>query len=238
MSTPGTPDPDERSLRREVPQRSTNWAKRLAGLLRALRFTPNGISIASVAFAALGCAAFVASGFAAASGEDALRATWLVVAALCAPLRLLCNMLDGMLAVEGSLSSPTGDLYNEVPDRVSDVLFLAGAGYAATLVPGAVTVGWVAATLAVLTAYVRSLGAAQGLSNHFEGPMAKPRRMWVLVVGALLSLFEPMVLVPLGLPRGTVLVAALVVVALGSVATVIVRLTLIARDLNARSPQA
>lgn len=237
MTAPGPGSPDERAMRREVPQRSMGWARRLARILQGLRFTPNGISIASVVFAALGCVGFVASGVAAADGEHRLRAVWLLVAAASAPLRLLCNMLDGMLAVEGGLSTPTGDLYNELPDRVSDVLFLAGAGYAALLVPGGVTVGWVAATLALLTAYVRSLGAAQGLANHFSGPMSKPRRMWVLVVGALLSLAEPAVLPALGLPLGTVLVAALAVIGLGSLATVVVRLTLIAGDLNARASQ-
>lgn len=222
-------------MRRDVPQRTAGWAQRIAQSLRALRFTPNGISIASIVFGVIGCAAFVASGFAATAGDEGLRAIWLVVAMASMPLRLLCNMLDGMLAVEGGLSSPTGDLYNEVPDRVSDVLFLAGAGYAAMLVPGGITLGWVAATLALLTAYVRSLGAAQGLSNHFEGPMSKPRRMWVMVIGALVSLAEPWFAERLGLPLGTALIVALAVVALGSLATVIVRLTLIARDLNARA---
>lgn len=222
-----------RSMRRDVPQRKTGWAQAAARVLLGLRATPNGISIASVVLAALGCAAFVASAHT--GGDAPLRATWLIVAAACAPLRLLCNMLDGMLAVEGGLHSPTGDLYNELPDRLSDVLFLAGAGYAAAAVPGGVTLGWVAATLALLTAYVRSLGAAQGLSNHFEGPMAKPARMWVLVAASLLSLAEPVALAPLGLPLGTVLAAGLVVVALGSLVTVIVRLTLIAGDLERRA---
>jgi phosphatidylglycerophosphate synthase len=30
-------------------------------------------------------------------------------------LRLLCNMLDGMVAVEHKMHSKTGELYNEVP---------------------------------------------------------------------------------------------------------------------------
>ena len=40
---------------------------------------------------------------------------------------LLANLLDGLVAVEGGRRSPTGELFNEVPDRVSDVLVLAGA---------------------------------------------------------------------------------------------------------------
>jgi phosphatidylglycerophosphate synthase len=222
-------------MRRTIPQRSAGWARRVAGLATRLGFTPNGVSIASTVIAAIGCAAFVAVGAADAAGSITLRAAWLVVAALMPPLRLLANMLDGMLAVEGGMQSPAGDLYNELPDRVSDVLFLAGAGYAAAAVPGAAALGWVTATLALLTAYVRSLGAAQGLSNHFEGPMSKPRRMWVLVAGALLSLLEPFTVIRVGLPLGTIMVAALVVIALGSLATIVVRLRLISGDLNRRA---
>lgn len=88
--------------------------------------------------------------------------------------------------------------------------------------------GWVAAALAVLTAYVRTLGAANGVGNFFNGPMAKPIRMWVVAAACLLSLPE----VPLGLPRGVVLGIALGVVALGSLITVVVRLRCIARALE------
>lgn len=226
---------DERTMRREIPQRSTSWARSAAAAAGRTGITPNMISVGSVLVAAAGCAALVGSGWAAQDQHDALRAALLVIAALTAPLRLLLNMLDGMVAVEGGKQSAVGDLYNEVPDRAADLLFLAGAGYAAAAVPGGLTLGWIAAALAVLTAYVRSLGAAQGLSNHFEGPMAKPRRMWLLMIGCLLSLLEPVLLVPAGLPRGAVLVAALAVIAAGSLATVIIRLRLIAGDLQRRA---
>ncbi len=95
--------------------------------------------------------------------------------------------------------------------------------------------GWIAATLAVLTAYVRSLGAAQGLSNHFDGPMAKPRRMWVLVIGSVLSMIEIFLPLPAGWAWGIGLALALGIIALGSLATVVVRLRLIARDLRERA---
>ena len=54
-----------------------------------------------------------------------------VLAAVCVQLRLLCNLLDGMVAIEGGKQSPTGMLYNEFPDRVADSLFLVALGYAA-----------------------------------------------------------------------------------------------------------
>ena len=229
---------DERIMRREIPQRSTSWARAAAAAIGRTGITPNMISSASVVVAALGCAALVGSGWAVYLHDDGLRAVLLIIAALMAPLRLLLNMLDGMVAVEGGKRSPVGDLYNEVPDRLADLLFLAGAGYAIGSIHGGITIGWVTASLAVLTAYVRSLGAAQGLSNHFDGPMAKPRRMWLLMLGCLLSLLEPALLVPMGLPRGSVLGVVLGVIALGSLATVVIRLQLIGSDLRTRAAGA
>lgn len=224
----------ERTMRREIPQRSTSWARAAAAAVGRTGITPNMISAASVAVAALGCAALVGSGWAITVHDDGLRAVLLIIAALAAPLRLLLNMV----AVEGGKQSPVGDLYNEVPDRLADLFFLAGAGYAIGSIHGGITIGWVAASLAVLTAYVRSLGAAQGLSNHFDGPMAKPRRMWLLMLGCLLSLLEPALLVPMGLPRGSVLGVVLGVIALGSLATIVIRLQLIGGDLRARAAGA
>ncbi|MFL0580457.1 CDP-alcohol phosphatidyltransferase family protein [Dietzia sp. 179-F 9C3 NHS] len=219
--------------RREIPQRTTTWATRAADVLERVGATPNLISVGSVVVAVVAAAALVAS----ADASDAARAGLLVLAAVCLPLRLLMNMLDGMLAVEKGMHSPVGDLYNEVPDRFSDVAVLAAAGYAtAGAWTGAghdlgVALGWTAAVLAVLTAYARALGAAGGVGQVFAGPMAKPRRMWVVVAACAVSLLEP----ALGMPRGWVFVATLAVVALGSAVTTAVRLRVIARDLTARA---
>ena len=48
------------------------------------------------------------------------------------------NMMDGLVAVEGQRGSPTGALYNELPDRIQDALLLVAAGYAA----GSDWLGW------------------------------------------------------------------------------------------------
>jgi len=102
-------------------------------------------------------------------------------------LRLLCNMMDGVLAVEGKLGSPSGAIYNELPDRISDALTLLGAGYAAAALEGwhAVELGWLATALAILTAYIRALGAASGTPQYFLGPMAKPHRMALMTLACL-----------------------------------------------------
>ena len=218
------------SKRRPLASRQTRWANRAARLLADAGVTPNQISAAGMVAAMVAGMCFVLVPQAGPLGRAAL----LLLAALFCQLRLVCNLLDGMVAVEGGKGAPDGPFWNEFPDRVSDILILAGAGIAA----GLPALGWAAAALAVLTAYVRSLGAAQGLSNHFDGPMAKPRRMWLLMLGCLLSLLEPALLVPMGLPRGSVLGVVLGVIALGSLATVVIRLQLIGSDLRTRAAGA
>lgn len=218
--------------RRAIPQRSSTWAAKLADAMVAAKLTPNRVSVGSVVFAIIGGLGFLCSALVA---TDGARVAWLIVAAVCIPLRLLLNMLDGMLAVEKGLHTPTGDLFNEVPDRLADLVLLATAGYA-TLgiwttgsIDWGVVLGWSAAAFAILTAYVRTLGAANGVGNFFDGPMAKPARMWVLVIASLASLLEP-----LFDARGLLLAIALVVILLGSVLTVVMRLRRIAAALHAR----
>ena len=98
-------------------------------------------------------------------------------AAVCIQLRLLCNLFDGMVAVEQQQRTKSGEIFNELPDRFADAFILAGAGYASTEPGWLVELGWIAAVLALITAYVRSLGAAVGAGQHFLGPMAKQHRM-------------------------------------------------------------
>jgi phosphatidylglycerophosphate synthase len=97
-------------------------------------------------------------------------------------MRLLANMFDGMVAIESDRASPIGELFNEVPDRVSDAALLIGLGYARG---GHVLLGFTAALLAVFTAYVRAMGKVAGGRQEFCGPMAKPQRMLVVTATAL-----------------------------------------------------
>ncbi|GEC99459.1 CDP-diacylglycerol--glycerol-3-phosphate 3-phosphatidyltransferase [Kocuria varians] len=213
-------------LRRPIPQRSAGWATAAASALQRTGIRPNHVSVASVVTALVGAGCLVVAGHA----DGALRTVALLLAAVCIPLRLLCNMLDGMLAVEGGLRTPTGDLYNEVPDRLSDLALFVGAGWAASSVAGGVTLGWLAGTLAVFTAYVRTLGVSLGCAQQFGGILPKQRRMWVLMGGILVSLFEPV----LGWHPGIVLWLTLVVVVAGCAVTAVTRLGATARELRAR----
>ena len=85
--------------------------------------------------------------------------------------------MDGMVAIEGGKKSATGDLFNEVPDRIADVMILAGAGFCVFAQPWGIHLGWLAAALAVMTACIRMQGAALTGKHDFSGPMAKQHRM-------------------------------------------------------------
>jgi phosphatidylglycerophosphate synthase len=121
----------------------------------------------------------------------------------------VCNLLDGMLAVEGGFKGKTGDIYNDLPDRIADVVILVGAGYAVRELAYGVTLGWTAAVLAVFIAYIRMLAGSLGLRQHFMGPMAKQHRMFALTVVALLAAAEAL----LGLPPRAIRIGLAVIVA-------------------------
>ena len=199
-------DPD--ASRRPISARGNVFVQRIAAALARSPLTPNAISVLSIVFAGAGAAALL----------------WLPAwgAWLCAlgiQLRLLCNLFDGMVAVEGGKSTPTGALYNEVPDRIADSVLLVALGHAAGL-PWA---GWLAALLAASTAYIRTLGGALGQAQDFRGPMAKQHRMALMTLACVIAPLEAML-------AGSrhVLVVAVAVIALGALLTCATRLRAVA----------
>jgi len=207
--------------RRPLASRDTGWARGIARRLSDSGITPNQISMASMAMAAVAGAAFWLAGGAASGPRIAL----LLAAALFCQLRLLCNLFDGMVAIEGGKQAADGPFWNEFPDRIADVLILAGVGYGI----GAPALGWAAAAFAVLTAYTRELGRNCGLPADFSGPMAKQHRMATITAAALLSLLEP-----LWRGQGEVLAFALWLIALGAAVTALRRAANIVRGLRTR----
>lgn len=189
--------------------------------LAATSVTPNQISIASMAFAALAGAAFWGVGH----SDGALRVFLLVVAALGCQARLVCNLMDGLVAVEAGKQASDGPFWNEFPDRVADIMIIAGPGLAV----GPPALGWAAATMAVLAAYTRELGRTCGQGADYSGPMAKPQRMALVTGAAALACLEP-----LWDGEGGVLWAALWVLLLGTAATVVRRGARIVTQLLAR----
>ncbi|MFX0542244.1 CDP-alcohol phosphatidyltransferase family protein [Roseovarius sp. S4756] len=197
--------------RRPLSSRDTKWAARITRMLAARGATPNGISQASMVAAAVAALAFWAL---AAVPVGARAVILLIIGALGCQIRLLCNLFDGMVAVEAGKAAPDGPLWNEFPDRVSDILILFGVG----LGMGQPVLGLGAACMAVLTAYTRELGASIGLAPDFCGPMAKPHRMALITGAALLAIFETTLV-----PPGTTLTIALWLVLLGAGATALRR---------------
>ena len=199
--------------RRPLKTRSAGWAGALASALGRAKVSPDTISFLSVAFAVVGSAGLAMAG----QSEGVARVGWLLLGAVGIQLRLLANMLDGMVAVEHGRGGPSGPIWNELPDRIADALFLVSAGYgsaAAGLEAGA-WLGWLAAVLAVLTAYVRELGRGLGFPADFSGPMAKPHRMFALTVACLVAMAEP-----LWGWKGQSMLVVLGVIAAGSLVTV------------------
>jgi phosphatidylglycerophosphate synthase len=207
----------EETARRPIAARSSGWAVALSAWLARVGVTPNAISVTSVLFAAVGGALILYPDH------------WLALlgAALCVQLRLVCNLLDGMVAIEGGRKSAVGALYNEFPDRIADTLFLVPLGYAA----GLPWLGWACALLAALTAYVRVFGGSLGLPQDFSGVMAKQRRMAALTAGlvaqAVLSFFTAS-LWPLAVTAA--------VIAVGSLVTCVTRTVAIAGKLEQKTP--
>jgi phosphatidylglycerophosphate synthase len=208
--------------RRPLKSRDTKWAKSTAKFLAQLGVKPNQVSIASIGFAMLSGLSFFVTGV--------VHSPWnivcLIAAALCIQLRLLCNLFDGMIAVEHGQKSKAGEIYNDLPDRLADPLILIPVGYALPYSWGP-ELGWLAGLLAVLTAYVRVLGGSVGLAQSFIGPMAKPHRMATITIASLLSIVEVCVQQP---PR--VLVLALLLIVFGCVLTLIRRTRLILLELE------
>ncbi|CAN7219863.1 CDP-alcohol phosphatidyltransferase family protein [Phyllobacterium sp. LjRoot231] len=203
---------EEDVARRPISSRSSSWAIRLSMYLTQAGVTANSISLLSIVFAIVGGAliAFVAHPIA-----------WLC-AAVCVQMRLTCNLLDGMVAIEGGKKTPSGALYNEFPDRICDSLFLVPVGYAV----GFPWLGWLCALLAALTAYVRVFGGSLGLAQDFSGIMAKQRRMAILTAGLVAQSMEA----PFFGSHWSLLVT-LAIITIGSFATCITRTITLSRSL-------
>ena len=199
-------DPNRRPIAAREMKFSQVWAKRLADS----GMTANSISVWSIVFGVLAgiCLYFT-------SVVSEYHSLLYVGCACSAMMRLLCNMFDGMVAIATGTSSAVGELYNEVPDRVSDTAIFIAAGYAAG---GHPELGLAAALAAMLTAYVRTTGKGAGTHHEFCGPFAKQQRMFLVIVACLYLSVGPDVQFA-WLSGGGVLALLLLVITIGSVIT-------------------
>ena len=186
------------------------------------RIHPDAISYLSI----------VASGLAGLCFWRSVASPWLlVVAPILCYVRLWLNMLDGMLALASHRASARGEILNDLPDRISDVLIFAGVAHSGM---GAPYSGYWAAIFALLTAYVGMLGQAVGVHRDFSGVMAKPWRMVVLHAGAWSAVAAQQFADSPARPGALTIVDwTCIVIIVGCVQTIIVRLRRIMQALHA-----
>ena len=198
----------------------------MAASLAARGVPPNAISVSSLVLGIAAGVALIATNW---SDDLGIRLCWLASAGLI-QLRLLANMLDGMVAIDSGRASPIGELYNEVPDRVSDTAILIGAGYALGGLP---VLGYVAAIIAISVAYIRAIGASIGAGNAFHGPMAKPHRMFIMIVVCVYCGIAPNTWQPVDVGTGMgIVTGALAVIIVGGGITAVRRLLFIASSVR------
>jgi len=196
---------------------TANWAT--AVCVRA-GIHPDAISYSSIVVSGIAAVGF-------------WRASSLPVLLLIAPLfcfvRLWLNMLDGMVAIAGGKATVRGEILNDLPDRVSDVIIFVGVAESGWMNP---RIGYLTAIASVLTAYAGLFGQALGASRQFGGLMSKPWRMVVLAIGSWSAFF-------FGSSAGRldslqVLDWTCLVIVAGCVQTIAVRLKRIMRALPAK----
>ncbi|MFO0914521.1 MAG: CDP-alcohol phosphatidyltransferase family protein [Pirellulales bacterium] len=210
------------SARRPIADIFRSTAILAVAICRKFDIHPNTVSYASIVASALAAICF---------WQSAAAPVLLVIGALGCLIRLWLNMLDGMVALATGKASRIGEIVNELPDRISDVVIFVGIAHSGLC---HMLLGYWSAILSLLVAYVGVLGQAVGVQREFSGTMSKPWRMAVLALAASLT--------PLWLwwQQGpsqssslTLIDGALIVIVIGCLQTIWVRLSRIVQALQA-----
>jgi phosphatidylglycerophosphate synthase len=205
--------------RRPLASRGWKISEKVARWLARRGATPNAISVVGMI-----CGILAGIMFAMTPGAAHAWFFW-ILGAIFVQLRLLANLYDGMVAVLRKAASPVGELFNEVPDRVSDAATLIGFGYAAG---SDLVFGFVATIFAIFLAYLRAQGKVAGAHQEFCGPMAKQQRMATVTIAAIACAVIP------GANDWQIPMFALWLIIFGSIITIIRRLQRITTMLRRR----
>ena len=221
-----TSQADRPDDRRPIASRKFLWVKATTRWLVCQNITPNSISMAGLIFGGVAAGTILLTpqftGF-------AYRVLWFMAGAF-VQLRLICNMLDGMVAVESGKTSRLGELFNEIPDRLADAPVLIALGF---LPNSSIHLGYTAAILAVLVAYVRAVGGIAGAGQVFAGIMAKGPRMFFVTGLCLFNSLTPVSWIDIALPFDlTSSTLLLTVICVGCVITLFTRLRIIIENLE------
>lgn len=176
--------------RRPIKSRSNPLMVRLAKWLSQKSITPNQISLFSMVPAFI---AMIALAFWQVSSLLWVQILLLIIAIIGVQGRLICNLIDGMVAIEGGKVTPSGELFNEVPDRVSDTFFFIGLGLSlispfSQEASYGLALGLLASLFAAFTAYIRVLGVSMGSPAFFSGPFAKQHRMALMSIALIATI--------------------------------------------------
>ena len=158
--------------RRPIAQMFRRTGDGATNLCVRLGIPPDAISYSSILAALIAALCFWQSG---------TNAWLLTIAPLFCYLRLWFNMLDGMVAVAAGKANARGEIMNDLPDRISDVIIFVGVAQSDLMNP---VIGYWTAILSLFTAYVGLFGQAIGGRREFGGIMSKPWRMVALSLGA------------------------------------------------------
>lgn len=163
--------------RRPIFARKYDISKKMAQWLSLKKITPNQVSLTSVLFSLIAFCLMIgcSNGF--------FLSIIIVALLLC---RLIANMMDGMVAIEYNKKSFDGALYNEIPDRVSDILTFIGMGFLSLSNLGLI-LGGLAASTSVLTACIRFFGGSLGFPQVYAGYGDKSKRIFVACLFLVLS---------------------------------------------------
>lgn len=134
-------------------------------------------------------AALVLSGVAGLAPLAAVhRPVWLLALPVWLFLRMALNAIDGMLAREHGMKTSLGAVLNEVGDVLADLaIYLPLAAFAPRASAALVGFGFGA----VLTELAGILGQALGAARHYEGPMGKSDRAFLVGLLAVLAVAWP-----------------------------------------------
>jgi len=116
---------------------------------------------------------------------------WLLILPIWLFIRMALNAMDGMMAREFNLSTNMGAVLNEVGDVLSDLfLYLPLAAVS----PEALSFIVLFVLGAVITEFCGILGKALGATRHYEGPMGKSDRAFLIGLLAFLTAFFPIII--------------------------------------------
>ncbi len=126
---------------------------------------PDWFTYGALALSALAGAAFFLA---------ATNRAWLLAVPLCAALRLIFNLLDGLIARAQNSADAWGEAKNEFGDRAADALIFSALGLSGYV---DARIGLLALVLILLVSYLGILGKAIGGARVFGGVFGKGDRM-------------------------------------------------------------